>query len=96
MPRITANEARAMGETSVVQLVEQAYDRIRARAPYGTQARLSRADDPVWATFPKGSREKLEEVASILRSDGFQVTYYWSNLSTAEEAETVIDWRSPE
>lgn len=95
MPRITAAEARAIGETAVGRLVEQAYDRIRDRAPHGTQVRLRRADDPVWATFRKESREKLEEVASILRSDGFQVTYYWANLSTVDEAETVIDWSQP-
>ena len=63
MPRITAEEARAMSEATVERLVEQAYDRIRDRAPHGTHVRLSRADDPVWSTFRKGSRERLEEAA---------------------------------
>ena len=95
MQRITAEDARAMGETSVVQLVAQAWDRIRAVAPHSRSVTLTRADNPAWATFRPESREKLEEVARILRSDGFQVTFYSTVSVPKDQPGTVIDWRHP-
>jgi hypothetical protein len=95
MPRITADEARAMSETSVVELVHQAWDRIRDVSPFSRSVTLTRADNPAWATFLPESREKLEEVARILRSDGFEVSFYSSGSAPRVSASTVISWRSP-
>jgi hypothetical protein len=96
MPRITADEARALGEKSVAQLVEQAYERIRGEATRKDFATLTGEDDPAWATGHTMKSEKLMDVANILRSDGFEITYFWNNVERGRRAGTVIDWRSPE
>jgi hypothetical protein len=93
MPRITADEARAMGEKTFAQLLEQAWGRIRDAAPHSTTVRLRKEDDPVWVTGHKESREKLVEVAEALRADGFRVEYFW-DASLPSDCGTTIRWGS--
>lgn len=94
MARITADQARGMGEKTFVQLIEQAYDRIRDAAPHATRVILRKEDDYVWATGHKASRDKLIEVADALRTDGFKVTYFYDS-ALPSDCGTVIDWRHP-
>jgi hypothetical protein len=93
MPRITAAEARRIGnDKTVEQLVDQASDWITNAAPHAKSVTLTGADDPAWATGHTMKSEKLLAVADILRGYGFEVTYFWNNVERGHRAGTIIDW----